>query len=85
MKNVREILSIEQSGVQKPGPAVDQEAHQVTVVGMPLALSQQHTMVVSPQDANVAVVAVLAARWHMNLTGIAKAGKETFDKPCILE
>lgn len=71
VKNAHEILSIEDRGIKQSSPAVDQEAEQVRVICMSYALPQQHTVVISSQDTDIAVVAVLAAWWHMSLARVA--------------
>lgn len=63
-----EDLCIHQRGVQEPRPHKQQAAQEVAVIAETHALAEKDAVVITPQDAHLAVVAVGAAGRSVCLT-----------------
>lgn len=72
-----EDLCVHQGGVQKPTPHEQQAAQEVAEVTEANALAEKDTVVVPPQHADVAVVAVGTARRSVRFTDVTVPPAET--------
>lgn len=71
-----EDLGVHQGGVQEPGPHEQQAAQEVAEVTEAHTLAEEDAVVVPPQHANIAVVAVGAPRRSVRLTDVTVPGQK---------